>query len=126
MVKDTLRFCNLIARLLYQFPDGVLRKIPEHFLNNVCDILMGVAKMKPKLLRGMELRFVFSLVVKLLSPTYASVSTCIYLLLLFVKRNKLTQYYYHHIIIYLDGPKLQSARHVGRRLVRTLPTFLGR
>jgi hypothetical protein len=43
-------------------------------VDNICDILMSVAKMKAKLLRGLELRHVFKMVVKLLSPTYASVS----------------------------------------------------
>jgi hypothetical protein len=139
MVKDTLRFCNLIARLLQQLPDDTLRKIPEHFVDNVCDVLMGVAKMKPKLLRGMELRFVFSLVVKLLSPTYASVSTILlcYIALHCIALHCIVlcgccetkqAHTYHSLLLsnYLDGPKLQSSRHVGRRLVRTLPTFLGR
>ena len=75
MVTDTLRFCNLIARFLYQLPDETLRIMPEHFVNNVCDILMSIAEMKPKLLRGMDLRYVFQLLVKLLSPKYATVSS---------------------------------------------------
>jgi ubiquitin conjugation factor E4 B len=79
MVVDTLRFCNVMAKWLCQLDDDTttgtqLRSMPEHFVINTCDILMGVAKMKAKLLRGMELRNVFSLVVKLLSPTYATVS----------------------------------------------------
>jgi ubiquitin conjugation factor E4 B len=74
MVVDTLRFCNVMAKWLCSLEDTQLRSMPEHFVDNTCDILMGVAKMKAKLLRGMELRHVFSLVVKLLSPTYASVS----------------------------------------------------
>jgi hypothetical protein len=76
MVTDTLRFCNLMAKVLSsQLSDDRLTQMPEHFVDNVCDILMSVAKLKPKLLRSMELRFVFQLVVKLLSPTYASVSS---------------------------------------------------
>ena len=75
MAKASLGFCNLIAKFLHQLPDDILRTMPEHFVDNICDVLMGVAKMKPKLLRGMELRYVFALVIKLLSPTYASVST---------------------------------------------------
>lgn len=77
MVTDTFHFCNLMAKMLLLTPDDSLQRMPEHFVDNVCDILMSVAKMKPKLLRGMELRYVFQLVVKLLSPTYATVSvTC--------------------------------------------------
>ena len=75
MVTDSLRFCNLIAKFLHELSDEDLKRMPEHFVDNICDILMGVSKMKPKLLRGIELRHVFKLVVKLLSPTYASVST---------------------------------------------------
>lgn len=72
MVVDTLRFCNLMAKVLYNMDDESLRRMPEHFVDNVCDILMSVAKLKPKLLRGMEFRSVFEMVVKLLSPKYAS------------------------------------------------------
>jgi ubiquitin conjugation factor E4 B len=72
MVVDTLRFCNLMAKILYDMDDVSLRSMPEHFVDNVCDIMMSVAKLKPKLLRGMEFRYVFEMVVKLLSPKYAS------------------------------------------------------
>lgn len=72
MVVDTLRFCDLMAKMLYQMDsDDVLRRMPEHFVDNLCDILMGIAKMQPKLLRGMSFKHVFLLMVKLLSPTYA-------------------------------------------------------
>jgi ubiquitin conjugation factor E4 B len=46
--------------------------MPEHFADDICSTLMEVTKMKPKILRGLEFRHVFSMVVKLLSPTYAS------------------------------------------------------
>jgi Ubiquitin elongating factor core len=71
MVVDTLRFCNLMAKVLYEMDDENLRHMPEHFVDNICDILMNIADLKPKLLRGMEFRYVFSMVVKLLSPKYA-------------------------------------------------------
>ena len=74
LISDSMRFCNLMARVLNQIPDETLSQMPEHFVNNVCDILMSVAKMKPKLLRGLDVRYVFKLVVKLLSPKYANVS----------------------------------------------------
>jgi len=72
LVQDTLRFCNLIAKFLDDTPDEQLSGMPEHFVDNVCDIVMSIAKMKSKLLRGVELRHVFKLVVKLLSPKYAN------------------------------------------------------
>jgi ubiquitin conjugation factor E4 B len=72
MIVDTLRFCNLMAKVLYNMDDDSLRRMPEHFVDNVCDIMMSVAKLKPQILRGMEFRSVFEMVVKLLSPIYAS------------------------------------------------------
>jgi hypothetical protein len=74
MIHDTLRFCNLMAKVLSQMPDATLSQMPEHFVSNICDILMSIAKMKPKLLRGAELRHVFTMNVKLLSPKYSTVS----------------------------------------------------
>jgi ubiquitin conjugation factor E4 B len=74
MVTDTLRFCNLSAKVLFEMDDNVLRTMPEDFVSDVCDIIMAIAKLKPKMLRGIQLRYVFKLVVKLLSAKYASVS----------------------------------------------------
>jgi ubiquitin conjugation factor E4 B len=71
MIVDTLRFCNLMAKVLDEMDDANLRNMPEHFVDNICDIVMSIAKLKSKLLRGMEFRYVFSMVVKLLSPKYA-------------------------------------------------------
>jgi len=72
MVVDTLRFCDLTAKILCQMDnDDVLRKMPEHFVDNLCGILMGIAKMQHKLLRGLQFKHVFLLMVKLLSPRYA-------------------------------------------------------
>mmetsp|Transcript_15406 Transcript_15406/g.42707 ORF Transcript_15406/g.42707 Transcript_15406/m.42707 type:complete len:1141 (+) Transcript_15406:200-3622(+) len=73
MVVDTLHFCDLMAKILYQMDnEQVFRKMPEHFVDNLCDILMGIAKMQPKLLRGLQFKHVFLLMVKLLSPRYAN------------------------------------------------------
>lgn len=74
MVADTLRFCNLTAKVLFEMDDNVLRTMPEDFVSDVCDIIMAIAKLKPKMLRGIQLGYVFKLVVKLLSAKYASVS----------------------------------------------------
>jgi hypothetical protein len=48
--------------------------MPEDFVSDMCDIIMAIAKLKPKMLRNLEFRYVFKLVVKLLSSKYASVS----------------------------------------------------
>jgi len=76
MTTDTVRFMNLMSKILLGLSDDVLKKMPEHFVDNVCDVLMSLAKLKPRSLRGMDVRFVFSLMVKLLSPKYKSVSVC--------------------------------------------------
>ena len=71
MIEDTLRFCDLMAKILFEMEnDDVLKSMPEHFVDNLCDILMGVAKMQGKMLRGLQVPNVFSLMVKLLSPKY--------------------------------------------------------
>jgi ubiquitin conjugation factor E4 B len=72
MIVDTLRFCNLMAKVLYEMDDDSLRHMPEHFVDNICDMLTQIADLKPKVLRGMEFRHVFSMVVKLLGPKYAN------------------------------------------------------
>jgi len=72
MIVDTLRFCDLMAKILYRMGDDeVLKSMPEHFVDNLCDILMGVAKMQGKVLSGLQFPNVFLLMVKLLSPKYA-------------------------------------------------------
>lgn len=75
MVVDTLRFCNLMAQMLVDASDEELRRMPEFFVDNVCDIMTGIASDKPKLLGGLSFGHVFQMVVKLLSPNYAQVVT---------------------------------------------------
>ena len=74
MMEPTLRFCNFEAKVLFDMDDDTLRTMPEEFVSDVCDILLGAAIQCPKQLGGIEYRYVFKLVVKLLSPKYASVS----------------------------------------------------
>jgi hypothetical protein len=83
LVTDTLRFCNLMAKLLFEMDDDTLRLMPEHFVNDPCDVIMAIAKMKPKALSGLEFRYVFKLMVKLLSHKYTGVSAlfCYFFLL---------------------------------------------
>jgi hypothetical protein len=73
MVERSLQFCNLMAKVMFDMSDDALRTMPEHFVNDICDILTMIAKRKPKLLRVVDFRYIFKVVVKLLSPTYASV-----------------------------------------------------
>jgi hypothetical protein len=73
LLTDALRFCNLMAKRLFELDDETLRLMPEHFVNDACDVIMAVAKMKSKALQGLEFRYVFKLVVKLLSPKYTGV-----------------------------------------------------
>lgn len=74
MVTDTLRFCNLIASVIYEMGDAALKTMPEDFVSDVCHIIMSIAKLKSKLLAGIPFRNVFKMVVKLLSSHYAPVS----------------------------------------------------
>mgnify|MGYP003874437687 CR=1 FL=1 len=122
LVTDTLRFCNLMAKILFEMDDDTLKLMPEHFVNDTCDVVMGVAKLKPKALRGLEFRYVFKLVVKLLSPKYAGVcNLCLILQLLSLRifssrcrRNSLTNF------TFVGRPQLQSTSHAGRYSLRSL------
>jgi ubiquitin conjugation factor E4 B len=89
MVADTLRFCNLMAGTVLKMDDAQLCLMPEFFVDDICSILQHMAKMKPKLLKGADLRNVFQMVVKLLSPTYAHVRVvcCCFLQLRFIVCN---------------------------------------
>jgi ubiquitin conjugation factor E4 B len=77
MVENTLRFCDLMAKFLYDLDDDVLRTMPEDFVSDACDVIQLIAKYKAKLLRGIEFRYVFKLVVKLLSAKYAKVRSIV-------------------------------------------------
>jgi ubiquitin conjugation factor E4 B len=73
MMESTLQFCNFQAKVLFDMDDATLRTMPEDFVSDICDVLLGVANQKPKLLGGLQFRYAFKLVVKLLSAKYASV-----------------------------------------------------
>lgn len=77
MVSATIRFCNLMASFLLRLESPELRTMPEHFVDDICEILQFIARMKPKLLNGHEFRNIFRMVVKLLSPSFADVSDSI-------------------------------------------------
>jgi Ubiquitin elongating factor core len=74
-VASTLRFCNLMATFLLRLDAPTLGLMPEHFVDDICEILNFLANPnvgKPKLLAGHEYGNIFRIVVKLLSPEYAN------------------------------------------------------
>ncbi len=75
LMSEALAFCNLMARFLCRMEDVHLRRMPEHFPFDICEIIMSVSKMKSTLLQRKEFRFVFHMAVKFLSPKYADVRT---------------------------------------------------
>ena len=74
LVSGTLRFCNLMGGFLLKLEGPELKRMPEHFVDDICNVLQFIAKMKPKMLSGHQFRNIFRMVVKLLSPAYADVS----------------------------------------------------
>ena len=71
----TLRLCNLMAKFLLRLDSATLGLMPEHFVDDICDILTFLANPhvgKPKLLAGHEYGNVFRMVVRLLSPEFAN------------------------------------------------------
>ena len=106
LVTDSLRFCNLMSKILCEVDDETLRLMPEHFVSDTCDIMLGVAKLKPKALRGLEFRHVFKLVVKLLSPKYAGV--CSTRTLFAFRVAVLIAKWTHMILSFTGCSKLQS------------------
>lgn len=80
---DTLKFCDFMSRVLLEMDDKLLRTMPEDFINDCCSIITSIAKLKSELLKGLTLRYVFQMSVKMLSPGYGTVrrldslSTCL-------------------------------------------------
>lgn len=77
MIGATLRFCNLMANFLLRLDGSQLGLMPEHFVDDICEILLFLAKVtriKPKLMQGHDYGSIFRMVVKLLSPESANVS----------------------------------------------------
>lgn len=74
MIEGTLRFCNTMAQFLLRLDGTQLGIMPEHFVDDVCEILMFLAKAKPKYLSNHEYGNIFRMVVKLLSPEFSNVS----------------------------------------------------
>jgi ubiquitin conjugation factor E4 B len=108
MVTDTLRFCNFMARVLYEMEDSVLRTMPEDFVSDLCGIIISIAKLKPRLLQGIDFRYVFKLSVKLLSANYAMVRVYRWYCLRWIALSHILS-----SLLLLDGPQLQSPSHAG-------------
>mmetsp|Transcript_338 Transcript_338/g.491 ORF Transcript_338/g.491 Transcript_338/m.491 type:complete len:880 (-) Transcript_338:180-2819(-) len=71
MIADTLRFLNLTARFLVRIDDSQLALMPEHFVDDICDLTTFISRVEPKTMQGLDLGNIFKMVVKLLSPKYA-------------------------------------------------------
>lgn len=67
----SLRFLNLTAGFLLKINDTCLSTMPEHFLDDICDIVMFVTKASAKFMDKLDLENIFMIVVKLLSPSYS-------------------------------------------------------
>jgi hypothetical protein len=78
VLEDSLNFVNLLAGVILRARDDNLPYIPEHFVDDVCDILVFVARFQPKVLEKIDLGDVFRVAVKLLSPQYAHVRLHVY------------------------------------------------
>jgi len=72
LVIDSLRFFNLTAAFLTQTNDKALPHMPEHLVSDICEYLAFVSKHAEKQMEGVDLGNIFKVVVKLLSPQYAS------------------------------------------------------
>mmetsp|Transcript_7777 Transcript_7777/g.10623 ORF Transcript_7777/g.10623 Transcript_7777/m.10623 type:complete len:1170 (-) Transcript_7777:196-3705(-) len=71
MIADTLRFFDLTAGFILRIDDSQLPHMPEHFVDDMCDITTFVSRVEPKAMQGLGLGNIFKAVVKLLSPKYA-------------------------------------------------------
>ena len=72
-VASHLHFLQLQAKLVCTASQDVVAQWPEELVSDVCHVVTLLAKLKPKLLRGIDMTYTFQQVVKLLSPTYATV-----------------------------------------------------
>jgi len=108
MLHDALRFFNLSAGLLLQISDKVLPFMPEHMVDDICDFVVFVRRVSAKQMEGVDLSNIFKVVVKLLSPQYASVSQqnaikCLFVLL--VALTFVTNFYLRLCAIIIFVPK---------------------
>ena len=82
-ITDAFRFYNMAAGIFLQMEKEVLKTMPEHFVADMCTVLVYGSKFTPKFLSGVDFGNLFRLTVKLLSKDCAHVSLMTMLCLLF-------------------------------------------
>ena len=78
MLSDALRFFNVCASFLNNIDDERLPLMPEHLVDDMCDLITFETRMATKAMQGIDLGNVFKLTVKLLSPRFAHVSNFVF------------------------------------------------
>ena len=68
ILVEALRFYEFSAGFLSNLPQEQLATMPEHLVDDTCDMLSYVARLAPKDMAGLQYGNIFSLVVTLLSP----------------------------------------------------------
>ena len=71
ILADSLRFYSTASSVLLRIPDQQLNAIPEHLVDDTCDLLVFTARLAPKVMTTLDFSNAFQLVVKLLSPNYS-------------------------------------------------------
>ena len=74
LLTDALRFMNCCAGFLNSIDDEKLPSMPEHLVDDMCDLITFTSRMATKVMQGVDFGNVFKVTVKLLSPNYAQVS----------------------------------------------------
>jgi len=73
MLADALQFYDTCAGYLLNIDDDVLGLMPEHLVDDMCDLLTFVARMTPRVMLRLSFGNAFKVVVKLLSPQYSQI-----------------------------------------------------
>lgn len=71
LLTDALRFMNCCAGFLNSIDDEKLPSMPEHLVDDMCDLITFTSRMATKVMQGVDFGNVFKVTVKLLSPNYA-------------------------------------------------------
>ena len=77
MIVDTICFFNLSAGFLLQVEDESLPLMPEHMVEDICSFIVFVTRFAARDMEKADVGNIFRVVVKLLSPKYASVSNVV-------------------------------------------------
>lgn len=73
LLEDSLNFYCLVAKFLLNLPPQKLQQMPEHMVDDMCELFQFVSKVAPKVFSkaGMNFGSIFQITVKLLSPEHA-------------------------------------------------------